>query len=101
MSLNVTGRDFHYGFPPVSWGNYSGSLEYFSVNSTDLPGVDFIGDPLPYPYDGPSKQGAIIVPREDLRWNIVADASTINVLWDVLQLPEQQGGCGLEKRCSG
>ena len=96
MSLNVTGRDFHFGFPPIAWGNYSGGHDYTSVKDEDLPGVAFVGPPRRYPYDIPARQGAIIARRNDQRWIFVADAATVNILWDVLRLPEEKGGCGLD-----
>ncbi|CCA68116.1 hypothetical protein PIIN_01984 [Serendipita indica DSM 11827] len=96
-NFNVTGRDFHFGFPPISWGNYSGGFDYFWVRRDDLPGAAFVGTFRPYPYDEPSQQGAIIAKKNDQTWIFVADAATVNILFDVLRLPEQQGGCALDE----
>lgn len=98
--LNVSGRDLFFGYPPFHWGDsYSGGKEYSEIPNEDMPGMALIDDPY-RAYPGPqypNQYGYLMAKKGDQSWITVADAATINILWDVLLLPEDKGGCGVDR----
>jgi hypothetical protein len=89
LTLNVSGRDFPHGFPPLAFRNYSGGDEYIGGQFSDYPGV------TPSDLDGfNSVQKLLIAQKDSQVWFIVADGETVDVLSQVLRLPVSQGGCG-------
>lgn len=94
--FHVAGRDFPHGFPPLSWGNYSGGYEYFNASYDNFPGatqrtIDRLsGQPLG------GKVMGMLAKKGDQFWFILGDGATLDVLNSVLQLPSAQGGCGTQ-----
>ena len=99
LNLNIAGRDFPFGYPPISWGPYGGGKEYEWFPAEDVPGVAFIDSIYldPYHANNPQNYGAMAANKGNQTWFIVADAATINILWEVLLLPEDKGGCNLDR----
>ncbi|KIM21946.1 hypothetical protein M408DRAFT_29125 [Serendipita vermifera MAFF 305830] len=96
LTLDVSGRGFPHGFPPLSFGNYSGGGEYHNVDRGDLPGVlapharpsIIIGS-----YDAPVY--GLVFSSSNRTWVILADVATLETINVVLSLPVAQGGCNL------
>ena len=102
LTLNVAGRDFPFGYPPISWGEYSGGDEYKWPPQDDVPGLAVNDNPYQHVYSSgsPRSYGGMAANKGDQSWIVVADAATINILWDVLLLPEDKGGCNLDRGLS-
>jgi hypothetical protein len=99
LSLNMEGRtEFAHGFPPISWGNYSGSVT--SIDEGDIesnyPGITSAPYEMYGQYEAKSRLQAIIARKGEQKWFIAADGATMKVLSEVLVLPPEQGGCGIE-----
>jgi hypothetical protein len=106
FTLNVAGRDFPHGYPPLTWGNYSGGQEYFDAQISDYPGItppSRSDSPHPSGYDQTTSISKLYLAMHanafDINvtlseeWFIIADGETLDVLNEVLQLPAAQGGC--------
>ncbi|PVF95888.1 hypothetical protein CPB86DRAFT_787564 [Serendipita vermifera] len=98
LRLNMTGRnEFPHGFPPISWGTYGGVVDPLEQTShkEDYPGLT----DAPYVPHGPQatrRLQAILAKNNGQEWFVAADGATMRVLNDVLGLPREQGGCGIE-----
>ncbi|KIM21951.1 hypothetical protein M408DRAFT_79787 [Serendipita vermifera MAFF 305830] len=96
LTLDVSGRDFPHGFPPLSFGNYSGGGEYYDVDSSDLPGIleshsyntAVLGQPELPVY-------TLYVRTSNRSWFVVGDVASLNIVNAVISLPVDQGGCNL------
>ncbi|PVF95886.1 hypothetical protein CPB86DRAFT_787561 [Serendipita vermifera] len=100
LSLNMAGRnEFPHGFPPISWGNYSGSIvpAYEDISSDgDYPGITSAPFAPFESHEGETRLQAILARRGEQQWFIAADGATMKVLNEVLVLPRSQGGCEIE-----
>ena len=92
LALDVSGRDFPHGFPPISFGDYGGGDEYYGRDENNFPGRDNVPsngelNPTPYHTDG------LVLRKDKYIWILLADAVTLKIVTAVLALPEAQGGC--------
>ncbi|PVF95887.1 hypothetical protein CPB86DRAFT_787563 [Serendipita vermifera] len=107
LNLDMTGRTvWPHGFPPIRWGgwkqNYGGfnlTWDYVSDLISDYPGII---DGIPAmmsnhrdPNSGKSRLQGMIAQKGNQSWVIAADGATMKVLSEVLVLPAEQGGCGM------
>ncbi|KIM21952.1 hypothetical protein M408DRAFT_298562 [Serendipita vermifera MAFF 305830] len=94
LTLDVSGRDFPHGFPPLSFGNYSGGDEYRNANNSDLPGL--LGSPR-YATAGEGQPAfrvyGLYKQVSNRTWFIIGDVASIEVVNAVISLPVDQGGC--------
>lgn len=96
FTLDVSRRDFPHGFPPLSFGNYSGGGEYYSVEQGDLPGV------LAPHHCATATIGscdarvfALDISVGDQTWYVLADYVTVETINAIVSLPVAQGGCNM------
>lgn len=96
FTLDVSRRDFPHGFPPLSFGNYSGGGEYYSVEQGDLPGV------LAPHHCATATIGscdarvfALDISVGDQTWYALADYVTVETINAIVSLPVAQGGCNM------
>jgi len=97
FTLNVSRRDFPHGFPPLTWGNYSGGTEYLDASLSDFPGVTPPSTSSGYQPLSSNQSTTIsmvlIATRSNQTWFILGDGETLDLLNMVLQLPDVEGGC--------
>lgn len=96
LNLNVSGRDFPHGFPPLSFGNYSGGSYYYDVDKSEFAGVH----DSPNFVDGSNGQSigriwSLELPVSNRTWVIISDLATLETINAVIALPIPQGGCNL------
>ena len=93
LSLDVSGRDFPHGFPPISFGNYSGGGEYYEKDTSNFPGIADLSDPSSYQGILSHRTDGLVLRKDKYTWLLLADAVTLEIVSAVLALPEAQGGC--------
>ncbi|KAG8780275.1 hypothetical protein FRC19_003892 [Serendipita sp. 401] len=99
LTLNVSGHtsNLAFGFLPIPWGDYRGADILSKAWQGYLPGEGYTYRMSPNPY--PALYAGWIARKngdDRSRFDIIGDASTINVIADVLTLPTDKGGCGAD-----
>ena len=92
LALDVSGRDFPHGFPPISFGNYSGGGDYYMKDGSNYPGIEDLGSDDGWDRSAHPTAG-LQLRKDKYTWILLADATTLKIVAAVLALPEAQGGC--------